>query len=404
MQGKYIFGGLFVLLCLLASCGKEEGTFIEKDSEKEEDNTEKGEEEVPPAERPYTSYYYYTYAAKEGIDAAGVGLANSDFVPGAVCQLGDTLFITNNKGGAESIILYNVQTKSVINTLRSWMYKEDKQTFPANSKIEDILVFNGKLYVANHESRIDVFNVEDLSFYTRIGTGKWGSNAKQMVNCCSLNAKGEYLYVRAKDRMLIYKEDAILPEKYQNIQYYCRSSTNTFDLNNNFSSIQMIMEEDGIYLTNFGQLAAKQIICLDPELTVKGDNLNLIDEARSIPLDFNPVGLGAHEDRFLIVQNSGVIHIYDRKKEKFVNSFSKIYGANFKKAEKMRMVDNEHFWITDVSANKVYLVEITMNEIREFLPVPETRSNGGAWVKVKGANGKEIVVDVETHEIISEDF
>lgn len=400
MQGKYIFGGLFALLCLFASCGKEEDTFIEK----EEDNTEKGEEEMPPAERPYTSYYYYTYAAKEGIDAAELGLGNSDFVPGAVCQLGDTLFIINNKGGSESVILYNIQTKSVINTLRSWTYNEAEQTFPANSKIEDIFVFNGKLYVANRASRIDVFNVEDLSFHTCIGTGNWGSGAKQMVNCCSLNAKGEYLYVRAKDRILVYKEEDILPEKYQNIPYYCRTSTNTFDLNNGFSSIQMILEEDGIYLTNFGQTTAKQILCLNPELTTKGDNVNLIDETRNIPLDFAPVGLGSYDNRFLIVQNDGKIHIYDREKEKIVNSFSKIYGANFKKAEKLRKVDNEHFWITDVNAKKVYHVEITMNEIREFLPVPETRSSGGSWVKVKDTNGKEIIVDVEIHEIVSEDF
>ncbi|MCP3894796.1 MULTISPECIES: NHL repeat-containing protein [Bacteroides] len=322
------------------------------------------EELIPETENEnYTSHYYYSYVAQSAIDAAALGLAPGEYVPGPVCQHENVLYIANNKEGMQSVILYNIQTKQKIKTLRSWTYQEREQTFP-NNKIEAISVSNGRLYVANIGSQIDVFDSTADQFITRIGTGQWGDGNTQMLHAHAMLIRDGYIYVRTKNCMQVYRESDITPANYMKVPYYCKSSTAGFDTNNGFNPYQMFADEKGIYVTDFGQYGNKKLTYIQPDKVEQGSNKELIDSEKTLSFDFNMVGAAPYQDHFFLIQSNGTIHLYDCKKGQVTHTFTTLFGAKLQKAQRI-VIDEDRMWITDIAANKLYEVKIITNEIKE---------------------------------------
>lgn len=343
----------------------------------------------------YSSFYYYSYEAEDIVTAERLGVAAADFIPGAVYQYGDTLFVANVKDNHYSVELYSVRNKSHLGSLEQWDYNGAAQQF--SGRVEAFAVSGGRLYVANIASCIDVFDVATLKFITRIGNKNWGENAVQLLHSHAIAVSGDYLVVRMKNRMQVYRERDITADVYQKLPYYCRSVNEGFDVNNGFYSYQMVADTDGsLLVTDFGQYGNKKIQVIDTALFAGKDNVAFVDAGKSLQLDFNPCGIALHENRILVSASNGTLRVYDRAKNAFIKSMSGVNQYNFTKPEKL-YVCAERLWVSDPNAKKVVGVRIYRNEIREYLTV-----KGGNVVRaIDPKSGGPLWVDVETHEIVS---
>lgn len=344
----------------------------------------------------YTSYFYYSYASQLKLNAATFGLEESAFEPGAMSQWNNRLYIANRKANAQSIIVYDLETRQVVDILRSWSYNDKSYTFP-NESIDEVYVSEGKLYVANRSCKIEVFDAETLQFITRIGEGAWGETTYRIHHTFAIIQQDSLLFVREKNRMVTYKVSDIKEGTFQRVPAFQRTDFTYYDVNNAYNSYQMIEDKGSFFITNFGGAAQNKVLCIDPTLLVPGSQTSWIEPARNLSLNFNPVGIAAHSDRFLILQGDGKINIYDRKKGEVTRTFDSIFGAKFTKPQKIYMQDDQ-MWVVDYGSKEIYNALITTNEIREYSFV--TRGGNSTLVQVEDEAGRKLVVDVETHEIV----
>lgn len=355
---------------------------------------------APMTVHPYVSYFYYSYGVEESITPEMLGLTPETFELGPICISGNTLFVANNKSQNIGILTYDLNTKQVLNYLREWQYGGNTVNFGTDSRIEDVTVSNDKIYVTLRESRVEVFNLNSYDFITRIGNGDWRN---EIFHGIATMIKDGYIYVRVKNQVRVFQESDVVPEKYQNIRTYCRSSQTGITVNNSFNPYQMAIDGDIIWLTEFGSgTTNRKITCIDPLKLKQGDNsVELLDKNREISLEFSPTGLSFHNTRLLIAGN-GKINVYDRNKEQIIKSFGSVSGATFNWVQKLYM-DNGNLWVTDTGAKRVYKIFITVNEIREFEKIPSTRSDVRNLIRCKDATGNYIIVDLDTHEIVNKE-
>lgn len=346
----------------------------------------------------YTSYFYYSYAAQGSLNATTFGLDAANFEPGAMSQAGNRLYIANRKANMQSIIVYDIEARQVVDILRSWEYNGKTYTFP-NENIDEVYVSEGKLYVANRSSKIEVFDAETLNYITRIGEGSWGETTYRLHHTFAIAQKDSLLFVREKNRLVTYLVSDIKEGSFQRVPAYQRTDHSFYDVNNAYNSYQMIDDKGALFITNFGGAATNKVLCIDPTLVEKGVQRSWIEPARNLALNFNPVGLAAHSDRFLILQGDGQINIYDRNKNEVVRKFNSIYGAKFTKPQKI-YVRGDRMWVVDYGSKEIYNVLIVTNEIREYALM--TRSGDNTLVMVKDETGRSLIVDVITHEIVEE--
>lgn len=350
----------------------------------------------PDRDQKYTSYYYYSYEAGNIINAATFGLKEGDFIPGPSCCKGDTLLIANVQQGQYSLELYNWKTRTHLASLREWTYKEAKQTF--TNKIEAIAVSGDRLYLANMESCIDVFNLKNLEFETRIGNKAYGEGKAQMVHSHAMVVSGGYIVVRSKNRVLVYKESDVTAANYQKTSFFGRTKTDGFDTNNGFNSYQMVNDTTGlILLTDYGQYGNRKIQAIDPTRIVAGDNIEVVAADKSLTLEFNPKSIALHQDRMFISTNAGTIQIYDRTRTEFVQSFNTVKGYQFKNPEKIVAYGNT-LWISDPGTNQLVEVNIYKNEIREYEKISK---NLIRLISTRTANSQGTLINIETHEVVT---
>lgn len=322
------------------------------------------EEDAPEAiSEKYNSYYYYSYELGESISAESLSLSD-DFTPGPSLLRGDTLFVANVANKNLSLELYDRKRKKHLASLKSWTYKEETQSFL--DKIEAIAISGNRLYLANIGSCIDVFDVNTLRFITRIGTRNWGQGSNQMLHSHAMAVTGGYIVIRMKNRLQVYQESDVTEEAYQKIPFYARGTVDGFDTNNGFFSHQMVVDEDGtILLADYGQAGNKKIQVIDPALIKKGDNIDMVDAARTLSLDFNPAGITLYKDQIFISDGSGHIRVYDRTRKEFTRRFNSFKGYALGKAVKLT-IDGERLWVADQNKKQLVGMDIYRNEIREY--------------------------------------
>lgn len=319
--------------------------------------------EVEP-EKPSAVHYYYSYKAAEIINAEKLGYTSDEFIPGCTYIHGDTLFIANTRAEHLSVELYSLSARRKIGSLSQWTYKNETQVF--NNYVEAIAVSDGKLFVANIGSCIDVFDVRTLSFITRMGNRNWGDRSTQFLHTHAMAIVGNYIVVRMKNRLQVMLKSDVNADKYQNINFYSRGNNTGFDTNNGFFPHQMAADSTGtLFLADYGQYGNRKIQAIDTSLIKKGDNITMVDLKRTMTLDFNPRGMALYKDLMYISASNGSIHIYDRNKNKFLQNIKSVIGYTFRGAQKMQVSGNR-LWITDVTTREVVGVDILRNEIEEY--------------------------------------
>lgn len=318
---------------------------------------------VREPQNPSAVYYYYSYKASEIVNAEKLGFTSEEFTPGCTYVYGDTLFIANTQNGHFSVELYNLSTHKKIRSLSEWKYKEESQTF--NGYVEAISVSDGKLYIANKESAIDVFDVKTLEFMTRMGNRRWGEGKTQLFHTHAMAIVGDYIVVRMKNRLQVMLQSEVSAAKYQNIGYYSRGNVAGFDTNNGFYSHQMAVDSAGvIYLSDYGQYENRKIQVIDTCLIKKGDNIVMTTD-QTMALDFNPRGIALYKNMMYISAADGSIRVFDRDKKKFIISYKSVAGYTFKGAQKL-LIDKDRLWITDVATKEIVGVDILQNTIEEY--------------------------------------
>lgn len=318
--------------------------------------------EVEP-ERPSAVHYYYSYKAEEVINAEKLGYASGEFTPGCTYIYGDTLFIANTQSGHFGVDLYKLSTHQKIGSLSSWTYKDATQTF--GNYVEAISISNGRLYLANIGSCIDVFDVKTLKFITRIGNRNWGHGKTQLFHTHAMAILEDYIIVRMKDGLQVTLQSDVNADKYQNINYYSRGNLNGFDVNNGFYSHQMAIDSTGaVFLADYGQYGNRKIQVIDTTLIKQGDNVVMTND-QTMELDFNPRGIALYKNLMYISAADGSIRPYDREKKKFLPTYKSVPGYTFKGAQKL-LVHNNRLWVTDISKKEVVGIDIFRNEIEEY--------------------------------------
>ncbi len=351
---KTIHTGCLLLALMIAGACSEDENISEDDAPQTNE------------EKTYTSYYYYSYEAEQQLSAVDFDLKEGEFTPGATCAKGDTLFVANIQQGHYSLELYDKKNRRHLMSLRSWSYGDSRQEFQSPIEAVSISPAN-RLYVLSRETRIDVFSLQDLKFVTRIGTGAWSDGVSGLfqAQAMTVSADGKII-ARTKREIVVYREEDVTSEKYQNIPFYSRSDPAGMDTNNGFYPHQMIQDSTGIvYLADYGQYGNKKIQAIDTSRIEKGDHLAFIDTEKTIGTSFNPCGIALHDDRMVITDGNGYIHVYDRTKKEWGDEFKSVNGYTFKKAEKLLAVESD-LWISDTKNQKLVKVRIYKNEIREY--------------------------------------
>lgn len=319
--------------------------------------------EVEP-EKPSAVHHYYSYKAGEVINAGKLGYENrNDFTPGSTCVYGDTLFIANTQKDHYSVELYSLSAHKKIGSLNKWKYKDEDQTF--QNYVEAISVSDGKLYLANIGSCIDIFDIKTLNFITRMGTRNYGERNTQFLHTHAMAIVGDYMIVRMKNRLQVMFQSDAKPEKYQNVTFYSRGLANGFDTNNGFYSHQMAIDSMGtVFLADYGQYGNRKIHVIDTCLIKKGDNMVMTTD-QTLLLNFYPTGIALYKKLMYISASDGSIRIYDREKKSFIQTYKAIAGYIFKAAQKMT-VNRDRLWVTDTSTKEVVGIDIFQNDIEEY--------------------------------------
>ncbi len=151
------------------------------------------------------------------------GATAETFRPKDVCADQNRVYVLNDADNAWSVEVFAEEagTLTHLHSLQSWTFKDETQTFIGQPK--GIAVGNGKLYVVNVKSRVDVFDTSDFSFVTAIGNGAWGDGTTQIVHGMEVIAKGDRVIVRDKKRLNFYLNEDILASNYCNVPRIAQS-------------------------------------------------------------------------------------------------------------------------------------------------------------------------------------
>lgn len=312
----------------------------------------------------YTSYWYYSYEATQLLNAESFGMeAAEDFTPYTVACIGDTLFIANIGQAGNSLLFFSQKKGELLGTVKSWQFNNEEKSF--GSPIEAIVAANDRLYVAERQSRIHVFQLPGLTYITCIGNGQWSGPVFQAQ---ALTVKDGLIFARDKNGLVsVYKESDATPENYQKVQRYRQASGNNSPGNNAFAPHYMEFNAEGnILLTDY---EGKRIRVLDPRL-INDDfkNGSLIDlDDQALSLDFKPKTFAVCGERWYITGDNAAINVYDRGQEEGGKQFKSVKGYAFSQPARIYAQDDSVLWVSDIHDAKRTLVKMVVHkgEIRE---------------------------------------
>lgn len=310
----------------------------------------------------YESHYYFSYVKENAIDFRSIpDRKESDFIPGAVYVTDKLVYVANTAEKKYSVELFDTKTLKHVRSLTSWTYKDITETFAG--KPEDITIANGRLYVANLSSRIDVFDQNTLQFITCIGTGNWGGGSNQLVHSHALAIRNGLIIVRDKEKVQVYQEEKVIPENYKKVNWYARNNTG-LGYNTNFNTHSMTMGPDSlIYLTDYSRF---EIQALSSDSIQQGQSRTLIDPARTVRLQARPLGIAFSSDSLLYVSLAdGRLVQYDLESNKALAELKSISGYVFAQPDKLFFKDNI-LWVTDKKSKQLIKVRREKNEIKEY--------------------------------------
>ncbi len=353
---------------------------------------------VDPDNQNYTSYWYYCYEAVSVINHEAVGLTAADeFKPRTVADRGDTLFVANAGTGGYSLILYSKKNKRALSTIKTWTFNNAEKNF--GSQIEAIVPTNDRLYVAERNSRVHVFLLPDMQYYSCVGNGDYNGPVFQAQAIAVTNGM---LFTRSKDgKIRFFKESDIKPENYQTLKYLRQAGPGAGNSSNNdFATHYMEVDKEGhIMLTGY---EAKSIRVLDPSLIddnfKSGTNIDINDLTWSLP--FKPKTFATDSVRMFATGDNDNLNVYDYEKKEWVKKFKGLKGYTLSKPERIYKGADGLFWVSDVTKNAVIQMGVFRGEIREYARINDRLFEVKSAMTRHGQEQETFVVDIATHEIV----
>ena len=312
----------------------------------------------------YTSHWYYSYEATQLLTAATFGMETvEDFIPYTVAHIGDTLFIANTGQAGHSLLVFSQKKGELLGTLKAWQFNNEEKSF--TSPIDAIIAAGNRLYVAERQSCIHVFQLPDLSYLTCIGNGKWSGPVFQAQ---ALTVKDGLIFARDKNgQVSIYKESDATTENYQKTQRYRQASANGSPGNNAFAPHYMEVNAEGNILLT--ELRREKIRVLNPALVnddfKNGTSIDLDDQA--LMLDFKPKTFAVCGERWYATGDNDAINIYDSQQKEWIKKLKTIKGYVFSQPARIYTQSDSVFWVSDIHNAKRTLVKMVAHkgEIRE---------------------------------------
>lgn len=311
------------------------------------------------------SYWYYSYEAAQLINAQTLGMAETDdFIPYTTAHLGDTLFVANMGKAGNSLQMLSIKEGGQqIGILQFWQVDGEEKCF--ESSIEAIVPTEGRLYVAERQSRIHVFRLPDLTYLTCIGNGQWSGPVFQAQAMTVTNGQ---IFARDKNGMVsVYKEEDAIPENYQKVNRYRRLSSNGSPGNNSFATHYMQTDDEKhLLLTDY---EGKKIRVLDPSLVndelINGSSIDMDELA--LTLTFKPKTLALCGERWYATGDNDAINVYDRLSDQWIKQIKSVKGFSFAQPARIYAQNDSVLWVSDIhsSCRTLVKVQVHKGEIRE---------------------------------------
>lgn len=212
------------------------------------------------------------------------GIDTAEFKMGTVATDGKMVYIVNNKMGNFSILVYNIETKKVVKTIKEWTFNGVSEKFM--NEIRSLYIANGKLYATNIRYRVDVFNTENFEFITTLGSGRFlfdadgtQPNPNGLLASYSVVVTGGKVFIRDKTRLITFLESDVTPANYKKAPIFAAAVSTYFNSNDASLDIPMAVTPDGnVVISARNQ---KKLVFIDTKMVTK-ENGNWIDEARSV--------------------------------------------------------------------------------------------------------------------------
>lgn len=274
---------------------------------------------------------YESPYVREALDAAGLGLPDGSFNPGALAFMQEHyLILANNYRSAAagpSVIVYDRRSNHVVATIESWTHDGQTLNFrgsdDAPDQIDDLSfdARTGRLYVARRQSCVDVFDMSDPTrpvYVSRIG--RQGQRADHVKNrlCGSgaVLATERYLLVRDEINLDTYVYADIQPAAFQEITCVTRDDRNLRHSGHQPAQWAVDPVDGSVYLTDW-DASFQGIYRIDPAradaLSDAGRRWQQLDlRAGRLPLGYRPTGLLITDDKVYVTRLDGTLDIFAR--------------------------------------------------------------------------------------------
>lgn len=279
------------------------------------------------------------------------GATAETFRPKDICADDHRVYVLNDADNAWSIEVFKEMngTLTHLHSLKEWQHNGNTQTFLGQPK--GITVGNGKLYVVNVSSRVDVFDTNTFDFITAIGNGSWGDGTTQIVHGMEVIAKGDRVVVRDKKRLNFYMEEDILAANYQNIPRIAQSIYMGEAMENYGSD----MDINGIVYTSHDN--SRKIYKYDPRVVRVSQTLQ---PAATFNMAQKPVDVVCFGNRVLVSQTSAPrLAEIDPQTGSIVADHSALYP--FENLEKISVARGTFFGV-DRTSKKVFALPLSRFE------------------------------------------
>lgn len=268
------------------------------------------------------------------------GTLNS-FMPVGSAVKGDTLFVIDRERKSDRYQLhaFSIKDKKHIRTLSEWQYKEKSYFF--DDMITAVAVSDKYVYVGTRNSKIEVFDVQTLNFVTRIGDGNWDNSTYRMVHVFALAVSNGQLFVRDKERIVVYNEQDVTPEDFQRIPRY--SYSETLGYNTNFNTYDAAVAKNGrVYFTDYEKRAVQVV---DPA-TIK--EMKAFAPVQVFDMkERKPKGIALHGDNMYVsFERMGVlpqVMRFDATSGTLTADVGEMYNLVFGQAEQLDVKRNSLF-------------------------------------------------------------
>lgn len=282
-------------------------------------------------------------------------LASKSYNPVSMRKSGDTLFIANRADGADGVLILKESTGELIKHLTSWKFNGVEEFF--DKQVIDVEVTPTLILVVNRSSRIDIFNRNDYSYITTIGTSNWENSS--LLQCESAVVVGDKIFIRDKQWVKVVRQEDCTPQNRFNVPTFAQTVDSTkHNIGFNLESIATYKKM--VYVTDY---ESSKIYVINPSVVkVKGQKIPFV---RSIPFSTSnrPLSLNFYNDLLFVTCSNQSILKVDPKTGKILDSITQLSGDKTLINPGRIFFDGNKVYISSSSANTPWLKKGEMTNV-----------------------------------------